>query len=102
MAFTPDGIAPPGIPLIGCSPPTTMRYRTVFGGFTATSGQIILFLFKSNHFLTYFLYMIRYNNMSRPVHDPNDPLRPSLRFPHDPPAQNMGFTTLSPRIDAPG
>jgi len=32
MAFTPDGIAPPGIPLLGCSPPTTMRYRTVFGG----------------------------------------------------------------------
>src|SRR6218665_1598610 len=28
--------------------------------FTATSGQIILFLFKSNHFRTYFLYMIRY------------------------------------------
>src|SRR6218665_2672029 len=21
MAFTPDGIAPPGIPLLGCSPP---------------------------------------------------------------------------------
>src|SRR6218665_2635335 len=32
MALTPDGIAPPGIPLLGCSPPTTMRYRTVFGG----------------------------------------------------------------------
>src|SRR6218665_2062002 len=31
MAFTSDGIAPPGIPLLGCSPPTTMRYRTVFG-----------------------------------------------------------------------
>src|SRR6218665_3355127 len=46
--------------------------------FTATSGQIILFLFKSNHFRTYFLYMIRYNNISRPVHDSNDPLRPSL------------------------
>src|SRR6218665_192147 len=44
--------------------------------FTATSGQIILFLFKSHHFRTYFLYMISYNNMSRPVHDP---LRP-----HDP------------------
>src|SRR6218665_496564 len=41
--------------------------------FTATSGQIILFLFKSNHFRTYFLYMIRYNNISRPVHDSNDP-----------------------------
>jgi len=32
MAFIPDGIAPPGIPLLGCSPPTTMRYRTFFGG----------------------------------------------------------------------
>src|SRR6218665_1576098 len=32
---------------------------------TATSGQIILFLFKSYHFQTYFLYMIRYNNISR-------------------------------------
>src|SRR6218665_2376753 len=43
--------------------------------FTATFGQIILFLFKSNHFRTYFLYMIRYrpNNISRPVHDSNDP-----------------------------
>src|SRR6218665_3950057 len=30
--------------------------------FTATSGQIILFLFKSHHFRTYFLCMIRYNN----------------------------------------
>jgi len=26
--------------------------------FTAMSGQIILFLFKSHHFRTYFLYMI--------------------------------------------
>src|SRR6218665_2593276 len=26
--------------------------------FTATSGQIILFLYKSHHFRTYFLYMI--------------------------------------------
>ena len=41
--------------------------------FTATSGQIILFLFKSHHFRTYFLYMMRCNNISRPVHDP---LRP--------------------------
>src|SRR6218665_999125 len=41
--------------------------------FTATSGQIILFPFKSNHFRTYFLYMIRYNNISRPAHDSNAP-----------------------------
>src|SRR6218665_1712969 len=33
MAFTPDGIAPPGIPYSWLfTPPTTMRYRTVFGG----------------------------------------------------------------------
>src|SRR6218665_2904252 len=43
--------------------------------FTATSGQIILFVFKSHHFRTYFLYTIRYNNISRPVHDhPYSPL----------------------------
>jgi len=36
--------------------------------FIATSGQIILFLFKSHQFRTYFLYMIRYNNISRPIH----------------------------------
>src|SRR6218665_3843776 len=37
----------------------------------------------TNHFRTYFLYMIRYNNISRPVHDSNDPpaTRPSLRPP---------------------
>src|SRR6218665_3930878 len=38
--------------------------------YTAISGQIIVFLFKIHHFRTYFLYMIRYNNISRPVHDP--------------------------------
>jgi len=37
------------------------------------SGQIILFRLKSHNFRTYFLYMIRYNNASRPVHDPHDP-----------------------------
>jgi len=30
MAFTPDGIAPPGIPLLGCSPLSTVRCRSVF------------------------------------------------------------------------
>jgi len=46
--------------------------------FTASSWQIILFLFKSHHFRTFFLYMIRYNNISRPVHDPpcNPPFNP--------------------------
>src|SRR6218665_274580 len=43
--------------------------------FTAISGQIILFLIKSHHFRTCFLYMKRYNNILRPVHDPPcDPL----------------------------
>jgi len=54
--------------------------------FTATSEQIIPFLFKCHYFRTYFLYMIIYNNISRPVHDPP---RPNLRHPHDPPAQNL-------------
>jgi len=54
--------------------------------FTVSSGQIILFLFKSHHFRTNFLYMIRYNNISRPVHEP--PTTPC--DPHDPPAQNLG------------
>ena len=38
--------------------------------FTASSGQIVQFLFKSHHFRTYFLYMIRYNNISPPDYDP--------------------------------
>ena len=33
------------------------------------SGQIVLFLFKSHHFLTYFLCKINYNNISQPFHD---------------------------------
>ena|SRR6218665_604727 len=59
--------------------------------FTTTSGKIILFLFKSQHFRTYLLYMIRYNNISRSVHDPTRPLQP-----HDHPAQNPGVATLQP------
>ena len=56
--------------------------------FTATSGQIILFLFEGHHFRTYmhFLYMIRYNNISRPVHDLPRPPATS----NDLPAQNLG------------
>ena len=65
--------------------------------FTAASGKIILFLFKSHHFLTYFLYMTRYrpNNISRPVHDP-----PAT--PHNPMSKSGGRYPQSPRIDAPG
>src|SRR6218665_3031405 len=58
--------------------------------FTATSELIILFLFKSHHFRTYFLYTIRYNNISRPVHDPSP--RPPCNLPR-PPAKNLGVAT---------
>ena len=47
---------------------------------TAASEQIILFLYKSHHFRTYFLYMIRYN-ISRP------------------PTQNLGVATPQPSQD---
>src|SRR6218665_786232 len=47
MAFTPDDIAQPGIPLLGCSPPsTTMRYRTVFGGSCMHDSCMHLFTYK--------------------------------------------------------
>jgi len=53
--------------------------------------NIILYLFKSHHFLTYFQYMIRYNNISRP------PLQP-----HDTPCAKSGVSRPHnlPRIDA--
>src|SRR6218665_4005560 len=54
--------------------------------FTAISGPIILFLFKSHHLGTYFLYMIRYNNILRPANDPSC----------DPPAQNLGSRDPQP------
>jgi len=63
--------------------------------FTATSSQIILLLFKSHHFRTYFLYKIRYNNISRPVHG-----RPPAT-PYDAPAQNRGSRPPTLKIDAP-
>src|SRR6218665_2222367 len=43
----PDGIAPPDIPLLGCSPPTMMRYRTVF--------TAILYCFSQQYRLLYWL-----------------------------------------------
>src|SRR6218665_1960300 len=59
--------------------------------YSYSSGQIIIFLFKSNHFRTYFLYMTRYNNILRPVHDPpSTSPATSLRPPTTPPAQNLG------------
>ena len=54
-------------------------------------GKIILFLFKSHHFWTYFLYMIRDNNISRPVHDLHDPLRPQKT-----PCSKYGCRDLQP------
>ena len=64
--------------------------------FTATFGQIILFLYKSHHFWTYFLYMIRYNNISRPVHD-HPATRPTALCPKS----GEGRDTPTSRIDAP-
>jgi len=55
------------------------------------SRQIILFRLKSHHFRTYFLYMVRYNNVSRSVNDPTTPLQ-SPRSP----AQNLGRVTPQP------
>src|SRR6218665_588301 len=57
-------------------------------------------LFKSHHFRTYFLYIIGYYNISRPV---NDPLRPPCG-PHDPPypkSWGVALATPTPRIYAP-
>src|SRR6218665_813852 len=62
------------------------------------STQIILFRLKRDHFRTCFLHMIRYNNASRPVHNPQrppcDPSRPRPK--------PGGRDTPSPRIDAYG
>src|SRR6218665_898669 len=46
--------------------------RQFYWLFTAISGQIILFLFKSHHFRTHFLYKYRYPRPPRP--SPHDPL----------------------------
>src|SRR6218665_793166 len=63
--------------------------------FTTTSGQIILFLFKSDHFRTYFLYMTRY--ISRPVHDPHAiPPHPPCPKSGGRDPQTSGLTSLLP------
>src|SRR6218665_1914128 len=55
-------------------------------------GKLFYFSSKVKTFEHTSLYMIRYNNISRPVHDSNDtPCDP----PFDPPAQNLGIATLS-------
>src|SRR6218665_2474437 len=58
------------------------------GSFAASSGQIIPFLFKSQNFRTYFLYMIKYIII---FHDP-----PTTT--HNPSAttQNLGSRTPNP------
>jgi len=61
------------------------------------SGQIILFLFKSHYFRTYFPYMIRYNNILRPVHDPHDPPATPLRPPRSPCPKSGGPRPPTPR-----
>src|SRR6218665_1896373 len=68
--------------------PGTFPKKFDFSGknwpFIATFGQIILFLFKSYHFRTYFLYIISYNRPN--IHDPfMTPVRP-----HDPPTKTLG------------
>ena len=64
--------------------------------FTAISGQIILFLFKSHHFRTYFLYMIRYNNILRPVHDPTTaPMTPLPKIWGSRPPKPPGLTSMT-------
>ena len=68
----------------------------------ATPGQIVLFLFKSQHFRTYFLYMLRYIIL-RPVHHPTTLLRPPCDHPTTPPAKIWGSRPPNlPRIDAYG
>ena len=52
------------------------------------SRQIILFRLKSHHFRIYYLYMIRYNNASRPPTVPCDP--------HDPLPKIWGVATSQP------
>ena len=52
---------------------TNLIFPGKYWSSTAASGHISRFLSKSHHFRTYFLYMIRYNNISRPVHDPPRP-----------------------------
>src|SRR6218665_636267 len=53
-------------------------------------------LFKSNQFRTYFLYMIRYNNISRPVHDSNDPRATLPATPIRPPCPKYGGRAPQP------
>src|SRR6218665_2030671 len=55
--------------------------------FTATSGQIILILFNSHHFRTYFLYVISYNNVTT---------RPRPPAASRSIAQNLGVATPKP------
>jgi len=53
-------------------------------------GKFLYFSSKVTTFETYFLYMIRYNNISRPVYNP-----PAT--PHDPPCPKSGVATPNPQ-----
>src|SRR6218665_3713825 len=57
------------------------------------SGQIYLFFLKTDHFPTYFLCKIGYNNIPRPVHDPLRPLTTTS-------PKSVGRDPHPPRIDA--
>src|SRR6218665_3680089 len=68
--------------------------------FTASSGLFSLFLFKTRLFRSYFLYMTRYNNISRPIHDPScDSPQPTLRLPRPPcPKSGGSRPPIPPRM----
>src|SRR6218665_859177 len=55
-------------------------------------GKLFYFSSKVTTFEHTSLYIVRYNNISRPVHDSNDP---PCDPPFDPTAQNLGVATLS-------
>ena len=65
--------------------------QIIIGHLQLLLGKLFYFLYKSHHFRTYFPCIIRYNNISRPVHDPHDPSTQNLRWSRPP----------APRIDAP-
>src|SRR6218665_1035284 len=83
-------------------------YPDKFCHLQLNSRQITLFRLKSHHFRTYryFLYMIRNNNVSQPIHDPTTPVQNlGVVTPKPPGLTPMGMTmtvyvSLSVKIDA--
>src|SRR6218665_968538 len=75
----------------------SVQLRLASGRVPYTRRRIGQFLFKSNHFRTNFLYIIRYTNILCPVHDPTRlPYDTAPATLHDPPAQNLGGATPPP------